>query len=194
MHFKLSHGRANHTSSRNRTWVHIRHSHGQDQLDCADTADVEWLAAGVWGRVSCQHGPALCRRLPVSAGRRHLGREHSRWLGICHCQFRLVDWNRTRGNSDLRHSASAAAVMAQLDQPLCGGDDIICRGLRRDVSHSSSWPAVARVLVVSLSQHDAGLATVPQPAGVGRVCGVDLRHHLTAVLVCRPDPRSGNAA
>ncbi len=31
------------------------------------------------------------------------------------------------------------------------------------------------------------LAAIPQPAGVGRVRGLDLRHHLGAVLVHRPD-------
>ena len=37
-------------------------------------------------------------------------------------------------------------------------------------------------------------AELPQPAGVGRVRGFDLRHGLAAVLVCRPDARSGHAA
>ena len=40
----------------------------------------------------------------------------------------------------------------------------------------------------------ARLAAVPQPADLGRVRGLDLRHRLAAVLVRRPDPRPGDAA
>ena len=43
-------------------------------------------------------------------------------------------------------------------------------------------------------EHDGHLAAVPQPAGLGRVRGVDLRHGLAAVLVRGPDPRPGDAA
>ncbi len=38
------------------------------------------------------------------------------------------------------------------------------------------------------------LAELPQPAAVGRVRGLDLRHGLAAVLVHRPGPGSGDAA
>ena len=38
------------------------------------------------------------------------------------------------------------------------------------------------------------LAAVPQPADVGRVCGLDLLHDFAAVLVYRPDPRPGDVA
>ena len=37
------------------------------------------------------------------------------------------------------------------------------------------------------------LAAVPQPAGVGRVCGFDLRDHFAGVLVRRVDSRPGHA-
>ena len=43
-------------------------------------------------------------------------------------------------------------------------------------------------------EHDERLAAVPQPADLGRVRGLDLRHGVAAVLVRRPDPRSGDAA
>ena len=38
------------------------------------------------------------------------------------------------------------------------------------------------------------LAAVPQPAGLGRVRRLDLRHRVAAVLVRRPDPRPGHPA
>ncbi len=53
--------------------------------------------------------------------------------------------------------------------------------------------AVARVLDGAVSQHHAVLAAVPQPAGLGRVCGLDLFHDFVAVLVCGVDSRPGHA-
>ena len=41
------------------------------------------------------------------------------------------------------------------------------------------------LLAVSVSQHHGGAAEFPQPAGVGRVRGFDLRHGFAAVLVRR---------
>ena len=55
-------------------------------------------------------------------------------------------------------------------------------------------PAVARLLAVPVSEHDGAVAAVPQPADLGRVRGLDLRHGVAAVLVRRPDPRPGDAA
>ena len=43
-------------------------------------------------------------------------------------------------------------------------------------------------------EHDGAVAAVPQPADVGRLRGFDLRHRLAAVLVRRPDSRSGDPA
>ena len=53
---------------------------------------------------------------------------------------------------------------------------------------------VAVVLALPVSQHDGDPAEFPQPAGVGRVRGLHLRDGLAAVLVRRPDARSGHAA
>ena len=49
------------------------------------------------------------------------------------------------------------------------------------------------LLVAALPGHHGDLAAIPQPAGVGRVCGFHLRHHFPALLVCGPDSRSGHA-
>src|ERR1700736_558227 len=54
--------------------------------------------------------------------------------------------------------------------------------------------AVAGVLALSLSQHHACVATIPQPAGLGCIRGLDLCHHLGAVLVHRADSRSRDFA
>src|SRR5690349_24899635 len=53
---------------------------------------------------------------------------------------------------------------------------------------------MAGVLDVPLPEHDERVAAVPQPAGVGRVRGFDLLHHLAAVLVPGADSRPGDAA
>ena len=56
-------------------------------------------------------------------------------------------------------------------------------------------PAVAgRVLAVPVSEHDGPVAAVPQPADLGRVRGVDLRHGVGALLVYRTRARHGHAA
>ena len=66
----------------------------------------------------------------VPEGRGHLGRHHSRRLGIRHHQLRVVDRYRPRGHADLRDSAAVQADVAQLHQPLRRGDDHLRRGLR----------------------------------------------------------------
>jgi len=43
-------------------------------------------------------------------------------------------------------------------------------------------------------KHHGGAAEFPQPAGVGRVRGFDVRHGVAAVLVRGPDARPGDAA
>src|SRR5262249_3422708 len=58
----------------------------------------------------------------------------------------------------------------------------------------SYWPAVDGLLHVSLPQHDGIVAAIPQPADLGRVCGVHLRYGLAVVLVCGSDPRFGDLA
>ena len=47
-------------------------------------------------------------------------------------------------------------------------------------------PSVAGVLAVPVSQQHGGVAAVPQPAGVGRVRGFDVRDDFAGVLVRRP--------
>ena len=65
----------------------------------------------------------------------------------------------------------------------------------RHVPAAPHRPSVAGcVLAVPVSRTRWALAAVPQPADLGRVRGLDLRHGLAAVLVRRPDPRPGDAA
>ena len=54
-------------------------------------------------------------------------------------------------------------------------------------------PALALLLAAALSQHDGPLAAVAQPADLGRLRRLDLRHGVAAVLVRRADPRPGDA-
>ena len=85
----------------------------------------------------------LAHVLPVLQGRRHLGRQHSRRLGIRHRQLRLVDRYRPRRHADLGDSAAAAAVVAQLDQPLRRSHDAVRRGVRRHVPAAAPRASVA---------------------------------------------------
>ena len=48
------------------------------------------------------------------------------------------------------------------------------------------------VLYVPLSQHHGTLAAVPQPADLGRLCGFDLWHGLSGVLVRGPNSGLGD--
>ena len=124
--------------------------------------------------------------------RRHLGHQHSGGLGLRHRQLRVVDRYRPRGNADFGDSAAAQAGLAQLDQPLCRGDDAVCRGLRRHVPAACTravrgWPT--------------GCSPIPTPwecgrSSAARCCGTSLRFPPTrpfrAVLVRRTDSRSGD--
>src|SRR4030095_3096227 len=58
------------------------------------------------------------------------------------------------------------------------------------VSIVAHRPAVARLLDASLSQHDGGMASVPESVDLGRVCGIDLCERIGVVLVRGLDPRS----
>ena len=55
-------------------------------------------------------------------------------------------------------------------------------------------PWLAVYWLFPVSEHDGSVAAVPQPADLGRVRGLDLRHRVGAVLVRRTRPRPGDAA
>src|SRR5208337_4705087 len=86
------------------------------------------------------------------------------------------------------------AVLAEFHQPLCRGDDAVCGSLRRHVPAAAHGASVAVLLDVPLSQYHELLAAIPQPAGMGRVCGFDLCDDFGPVLVRGIDPRPGDPA
>ena len=131
------------------------------------------------------HGPGDRLHLAVPEGRRHLGRHDSGRVGLRDHQLRVVDRYRPRGHADLGDSAAVQADVAQLDQPVCRGDDDLRGGLRRHVPADPRRASVAGVLAVPVSEHDERVAAVPQPAGVGRVRGFDVCDDLGGVLVHR---------
>ena len=133
-------------------------------------------------------------RVSIPQGHRHLGHYHPDRLGIRDHQLCVVDRHRPRRNADLGDSVFAPAELAELDQPVCGSDDVVRGGLRRHLPAGSHGASVAGLLDVSLSEHDGVLAAVPQPADLGRLRGLDLLHHFAGVLVRRPDSRSRDAA
>src|SRR5262249_41138951 len=105
--------------------------------------------------------------------------------------------DRPCGHFDLRDPSAAAAVVANLDQPICGGDDALCRRLRRHVPSAAYRSSVDGLLSLPAAEYDGDVAELPQPVDVGRVCGHNLCDGLGVVLVYglnpgfRLDARSG---
>ena len=132
--------------------------------------------------------------LPPGQGCGHLGNQHPGGLGLGDYQFCLVDRDRPRWDADQRHSPTPAAEVAYLHQPFRGSHDHFCRGLRGDVSFAAHGPAMAFLLADAVSKHHGYLAAVPQPAGVGRVRGIHLRHGVIDVLVRGDGAGPGHAA
>ena len=166
-----------------RAWVHVRHGDRQNQHHRAEPAHFDRMVRRLRRGVHAHDDDAVRHRLPGGEGHRDLGHQHPHWLGLRHRQFRLVDRHRARGNADLRHSAVAAAIVAEFDQPVCRSHDAVCGGGCRNFSADPHRAPVACVLAVSVSQHDELLAAIPQPAALGCVRGLDLLHDLAAVLV-----------
>src|ERR1700733_3988089 len=115
-------------------------------------------------------------------------------MGVCDRKFRLVDWNWPRRDFNFRDFIVAAPEMANVDQPVCGSDDAFCGGVRGNVSAAAYGTTVAFLLDDALSEHDVFVATIPQPAGVGRFCCIDIRDGVIAILVCGTDSGFGDAA
>ena len=61
----------------------------------------------------------------------------------------------------------AEPELAQLDQPLRGSDDALCRDAAPVCSLSSTWGARGWLLAFSVPQYDGDLASVPQPVWLG---------------------------
>ena len=178
-----------------RARAHVRVGHRHDQPRRPDEAHADRLVPRVLHRVHAADGPEHDHRQPAADGHRHLGQQHPGRLGVRHHQLRLVDRYRPRRHADLGDSAALPPAVAHLDQPLRRGDDALRGGLRGDVPAAPHRPAVAGgLLAVPVSEHDGPVAAVPQPADLGRVRGLDLRHGVGAVLVHRPRARHGDAA
>src|SRR5262245_29524067 len=81
--------------------------------------------------------------------------------------------------------------MANLDQPVCRGNDALRGGLRRNVPAAPLGAPLVLLLAVSISEHDGRAAAIQEPISVGRFRGVHLLHGLPDVLVHRPDTGPG---
>src|SRR6266852_2889953 len=66
--------------------------------------------------------------------------------------------------------------------------------MRGTVSPAAHGAALAVLLADTLPESDVALAAIPQPAGLGRVCCVNVCHRVAAVLVCGADPGPRDAA
>ena len=85
-------------------------------------------------------------------------------------------------------------TVANIYQPFRGGDDTVCGSERGDIPRLPHGPAVARLLVVSLPEHDGHLPAISKPVDLGRVRGFDLRDRVGAILVHRLDTRFRNSS
>ncbi len=86
----------------------------------------------------------LAMTLPVLRRRRRLGHQHPGRLGIRHRQLRVVDRYRPRRHADLRHSCSAQAELAQLDQSFRRSHDAVrraCAGMFPVLHTGRPWLA-----------------------------------------------------
>ena len=103
------------SASRDRAGTHIRFGHRQNQRYRAHTTDAAVLVRWLWTLFHPGFGFAICDRIPANHGRRGLGDQYPRCVGICDCQFCLVDRHRTCGHIDLGDLIAAASEMAPVD-------------------------------------------------------------------------------
>ena len=123
--------------------------------------------------------------MAADSRRRRVGHQHSSGVGLCDCEFRLVDWDRPRRHIHLRDFAVDVSTLAHGHQSVLRSDDAVRDRVRGNVPAATPRTAVGVLLAVSVSGHDENVAAIPQPAGVGRVCGRHLFHGITVVLVSR---------
>ena len=181
--------------SRHRSRPHVRVGHRQDREPRPHQEDADRLVRRLRDLVRAADGDARHRRPPAVHGNRDLGQQHPGRLGLRHHQLRLVDRDRPCRHADLGDPAAAEAAVAHVHQPLRRGDDALRRGLRRDVPDPAHGPVLDRVLLAdAVPEHDGPLAQLQEPADLGRVRGVDLRHGVGPLLVRRADPRPRDAA
>jgi hypothetical protein len=130
---------------------------------------------------------------PVPHRHRRLGQQQRPGLGLGHHQLRLLGRHRPRRHADQRGALPVPPGLAHQHQPLGRGDDDLRRGLRRHLPDPPHRPSVVRVVDDPAPERHGHVAAVPQPAHVGRVRDLDLRHHVDPVLVHGHGPRPGDA-
>ena len=131
----------------------------------------------------------------VRQGHRHLGHQPARspgacaivnfvwWIGIGHAGTlisAILLLLRQKWRTSINRFAEAMTLFA-----------VACAGMFPILAPRAP---LALLLAHAVSEHDGHLAAVPQPAHLGRLRGLDLRHRLAALLVRRPGPRPGDAA
>ena len=84
--------------------------------------------------------------------------------------------------------------MAHFDQSFRGSDDTFRGYLRRDFPRRARRARLDGVVSGAVAEQLRHLAKLPQPAALGRLCGLDLLHGFGVVLVHWIDSRSGDVA
>ncbi len=156
--------------------AHVCLGDGQDQRDRAGAALQLAVVSGHGDRLLPDDGAVHVAHRALAARGRDLGDRRPGDVGICDRQFRLVDRDRPCRDVDLGDPALAQARLADVDQSIRRGDDVVRRRLRGAVSAVPHGAAVAFLLADAVSEYDGALAAVAQPAGLGRVRRFDLRH------------------
>ena len=106
------------------------------------------------------------------------------WIGIGHAGTlisAILLLFRQQWRTSINRFAEAMTLFA-----------VACAAMYPAAPHRTAM--AGRVLAVPVPEHHGPVAAVPQPADLGRVRGVDLRHGVGALLVHRTRARHGDAA
>ena len=104
------------------------------------------------------------------------------WIGIGHAGTlisAILFLFRQKWRTSINRLAEAMTIFA-----------VVCAGM---FPGDPRGPRVVDLLAGAVSEPDVGVAELPQPAAVGRVCGEHVRHGVAAVLVPGHDSRPGHA-
>ena len=184
------------TSRRASAGPHVRHASPTRSADACLTRPDGWAGwSGSAIAFAPGHAAAVCGRRSCSSAASASGASTSPvawgfaivnfvwWIGIGHAGTlisAILLLLQAEVATSINRFAEAMTLFA-----------VACAGMFPLLHMGRPW---LLLLAVPVSRTPWAVAAVPQPAGVGRVRGLDLCYRVAAVLVRRPDPRPGDHA